>query len=166
MPLAAAAATGVLVGSGIVATRFALAQAGPASLALLRYAIGFCCILPVALMGPRVRFARRDLLPIALLGIAQFGILVALLNLALEYIPSARAALLLGGLAVVPAAAQTAPAPAAKAPAKHATHHAGHHVKSCYDYAWESQAQKDCLAKQASAPAPAKKAAKSKKKTT
>jgi len=94
MPLAAAAATGVLVGSGIVATRFAVAEAGPASLALLRYAIGFCCILPVALMGPRVRFARRDLLPIALLGIAQFGILVALLNLALEYIPSARAALL------------------------------------------------------------------------
>ena len=78
----------------------------------------------------------------------------------------ATAALLLGGLAVVPAAAQTAPAPAAKAPAKHATHHAGHHVKSCYDYAWESQAQKDCLAKQTSAPAPAKKAAKSKKKTT
>jgi hypothetical protein len=79
----------------------------------------------------------------------------------------AAAALLLSGLAVVPAAAQTTPAPAAKAPAKHATHHhATHHAKSCYDYAWESQAQKDCLAKPASTPAPAKKAAKSKKKTT
>src|SRR5438132_4695182 len=92
---AAAAATGVQVGSAMVATRFVVDQTGPTSLALLRYAIGFCCLLPVLCLsaGP-VRFARRDVLPIALLGITQFGILIALLNYGLRFIPSARAALI------------------------------------------------------------------------
>lgn len=94
LPAAAAAATGILVGSAIVATRFVIDQTGPASLALLRYAIGFCCLLPPALLSAPARFERRDLLPIALLGITQFGILVALLNYALQFIPSARAALI------------------------------------------------------------------------
>lgn len=94
MPAAAAAATGILVGAAIVATRFVIGQTGPASLALLRYLIGFCCLLPPVLLAPRVRFERRDLLPIALLGITQFGVLVALLNYALRFIPSARAALI------------------------------------------------------------------------
>ena len=94
-PAAAAAATGVLVGSAMVATRFVVDQTGPASLALLRYAIGFCCLLTVILLSAgRTRFARRDLLPIALLGIAQFGILIALLNYGLRFIPSGRAALI------------------------------------------------------------------------
>jgi hypothetical protein len=80
---------------------------------------------------------------------------------------SLAAAALLLGAAAIPAAAQTTPAPAANPPAKHAMHnhamhHAAHHMKSCYDLAWDSQAQKDCLAKPASAPAPAKNAAKKK----
>jgi drug/metabolite transporter (DMT)-like permease len=94
LPAAAAAVTGIFVGSTIVATRFVIDQTGPASLALLRYAIGFCCLLPPASLSGRIRFERRDLLPIGLLGIAQFGILVALLNYALKFIPSARAALI------------------------------------------------------------------------
>ena len=92
---AAAAATGVQVGSAMVATRFVVDQTGPTSLALLRYVIGFCCLLPVVwLSAGSVRFARRDVLPIALLGITQFGILIALLNYGLRFIPSARAALI------------------------------------------------------------------------
>lgn len=94
-PAAASAATGILVGSAMVATRFVVDQTGPASLALLRYAIGFCCLLPVVLLSAeRTRFARRDLVPIALLGITQFGILIALLNYGLRFIPSGRAALI------------------------------------------------------------------------
>jgi len=92
---AAAAATGIQVGSAMVATRYVVDQTGPASLALLRYAIGFCCLLPpVLLSGPRTRFERRDLAAIALLGIIQFGLLIALLNYGLKFIPSARAALI------------------------------------------------------------------------
>ena len=90
---AAAAVTGIQVGSAMVATRIVVDQAGPASLALLRYAISFCCLVPFVLVAaPRARFARRDLLPIGLLGIAQFGLLIALLNYGLRFIPSARAA--------------------------------------------------------------------------
>ena len=91
---AAAAATGIQVGSAMVATRFVVDQTGPASLALLRYAIGFLCLLPVAIALPRPKFAARDVGPIALLGVTQFGILIALLNYGLRFIPSARAALI------------------------------------------------------------------------
>lgn len=95
LPIAAAAATGIQVGAAIVATRFVVDQTGPASLALLRYVIGFFCLLPfVILSGQRMRFAARDVVPIALLGITQFGILIALLNYGLRFIPSARAALI------------------------------------------------------------------------
>ena len=81
----------------MVATRFVIEQTAPASLALLRYAIGVLCLAPaVALAGPRPRFAARDVLPIALLGIAQFGVLIMLLNYALRFMPSARAALIFG----------------------------------------------------------------------
>jgi drug/metabolite transporter (DMT)-like permease len=94
LPVAAAAATGILVGAAMVATRYVIDQTSPASLALLRYSIGFCCLLPPVLLSPLVRFQPRDLLPIGLLGITQFGILIALLNFGLQFIPSARAALI------------------------------------------------------------------------
>jgi drug/metabolite transporter (DMT)-like permease len=94
LPPAAAAVTGILVGAAMVATRFVIDQTAPASLAFLRYLVGCCCLLPAVLLSRRVRFARRDLLPIGLLGITQFGILIALLNYALQFIPSARAALI------------------------------------------------------------------------
>jgi drug/metabolite transporter (DMT)-like permease len=79
----------------MVATRFVVDQTGPASLALLRYAIGVACLAPLVFAtAPRVRFARADLLPIALLGTVQFGVLIALLNYGLRFVPSARAALI------------------------------------------------------------------------
>ena len=98
LPILAAAATGILVGSAIVATRFVIDQTSPASLALLRYSIGFCFLAPPALLSGRAGFARRDLGPICLLGITQFGILVALLNHALKFIPSSRAALIFASM--------------------------------------------------------------------
>jgi len=65
LPLLAAAATGVQVGATMVATRFVIDQTAPASLAMLRYAIGFLTLLPAVLIAGRTRIARRDLLPIA-----------------------------------------------------------------------------------------------------
>lgn len=98
-PAAAAAATGIQVGAAMVATRLVVDQAGPASLALLRYCIGVCCLLPaVVLSRSPVRLAPRDLVPIALLGITQFGILIALLNYGLRSVSSARAALIFATL--------------------------------------------------------------------
>jgi len=94
LPVLAAAANGVQVGAAIVATRSVAGQIEPASLALLRYLIGALCLVPAALLIERVRFARRDLAPIALLGIGQFGVLIALLNLGLRTTPAGRAAMI------------------------------------------------------------------------
>ncbi|MBU6498537.1 MAG: DMT family transporter [Rhodospirillales bacterium] len=77
----------------MVATRFVIGQTGPASLALLRYAIGCLCLVPaVLMMRGRASFAARDVAPIAALGIVQFGLLIALLNWGLRIIPAGRGA--------------------------------------------------------------------------
>lgn len=94
LPALAAAATAALVGAAMVATRFVIDQTAPASLAMLRYAIGALCLLPVVWLAGGMRFRARDLAPIALLGIGQFGALVGLLNWALKTVPAGRAALL------------------------------------------------------------------------
>jgi len=104
-PLAAAAATGVQVGAAIVASRFAVAEVAPLTLAMLRYAIGFFCLLPFVLKPywgfvrtSRAQFAIKtrasDLLAMAALGIGQFGVLIALLNAGLRHIGAAQAALI------------------------------------------------------------------------
>jgi len=87
----------VQVGAAIVASRFVVAEVPPLTLAMLRYAIGFLCLLPFAL--PALRQLRplppaRDLLAMAALGTGQFGILIALLNIGLQTVPAAPAALL------------------------------------------------------------------------
>ena len=90
----AAAFTGIQVGAAMVATRFVVADIGPATLAMLRYAIGFLCLVPALVAtGTRMRFAARDLVPIAGLGIVQFGVLIALLNVGLQTVPAGRASL-------------------------------------------------------------------------
>jgi drug/metabolite transporter (DMT)-like permease len=77
---------------GIAFSRLALAEVPPLTLAMLRYAIGFACLAPFA-WRERLRAPGRDLAGIALLGIVQFGILIALLNVGLQRIGSAEAAL-------------------------------------------------------------------------
>jgi drug/metabolite transporter (DMT)-like permease len=104
LALLAAAATGVQVGAAIVASRFAVAEVPPLTLAMLRYAIGFACLLPFAwralrtanraAIQPAGRSARHDYFAMAALGIGQFGILIALLNFGLERIGAAPAALI------------------------------------------------------------------------
>ena len=94
LALTAAAATGVQVGAALVATRFVVHDIGPASLAFLRYAIAVLCLAPPFFMSARVRFAPRDLMAVMALGIVQFGVLIVLLNLGLQFISSTRAALL------------------------------------------------------------------------
>lgn len=95
LPVAVAAAVGVQVGLALVATRYVVGESGPATLAMFRYAIGALCLLPVLYIQKiPLRFARRDVFPIAALGIVQFGILIALLNYGLAHITAARVALL------------------------------------------------------------------------
>ncbi len=95
----AAAAVGVQVGAAIVATRFVVGEVGPATLAGLRYAIGLATLLPFVLhfvrhTPQRTPITARELPRMALLGIGQFALLIALLNIGLQALPAAPAALL------------------------------------------------------------------------
>jgi hypothetical protein len=47
LALLAAAATGVQVGAAIVASRMVVTEVPPLTLAMLRYAIGFCACCPL-----------------------------------------------------------------------------------------------------------------------
>lgn len=94
LPTLAAAAVGVQVGAAMVATRYVIEETSPATLALLRYAIGLLCLIPALLAAAPPRFAARDIVPIAVLGIIQFGLLIAVLNYGLQFVPAARAALI------------------------------------------------------------------------
>lgn len=93
-PTVAAITTSLLVGAALVATRFVIGETTPFALAFLRYGIGFGCLIIPTLLGPRTPLARQDWLPIGVLGMVQFGVVVGLLNYALQFIPSARVALL------------------------------------------------------------------------
>lgn len=106
LALLAAAATGVQVGAAIVASRFVVAEVPPLTLALLRYAIGFACLLPFFLksfMAPALEgqaraalkdIATADWLAMAALGTGQFAVLIALLNFGLQHIGAGQAALI------------------------------------------------------------------------
>ena len=90
----------MLVGGGIAFSRLALGEVPPLTLAMLRYAIGFACLAPFAWRerrhwnaAPALHGRARDFAAIAGLGIVQFGILIALLNLGLQRIGSAEGAL-------------------------------------------------------------------------
>jgi len=93
-PVLAALFTGIQVGAALVASRYVIEQTTPATLTMLRYSIGLLCLIPFVSFLNTARFLRRDILPICFLGVFQFGVLVALLNYALQYLPSAHVALI------------------------------------------------------------------------
>src|SRR5262249_24177780 len=83
----AAAVTAVLVGGAVALP-----------LAILRWGIGFVCVLPVALLL-RVRWpARHDWPAVAALGVTFFGLFFILYNVAVAYTTAARASLALSTL--------------------------------------------------------------------
>lgn len=94
LPAIVAALIAMQVGATIVATRLIVGEAGPISLALIRYVVGTLCLLIPVLLTARVRVAPRDRIAIGVLGTIQFGATVALINLSLAYIPAARTALI------------------------------------------------------------------------
>ena len=106
LALLAAAATGVQVGAAIVASRMVVAEVAPLTLAMLRYSIGFVCLLPFVFKPFGTVAAGRqtwhavtrlpppDLLAMTALGLGQFAVLIALLNFGLQHIGAAQAALI------------------------------------------------------------------------
>ena len=87
-----------LGGTAAAVTRYLVGSADAVTLAILRWGIGFICVLPAALLL-RVRWPpRRDWLPVAGLGICYFGLFFVLYNIAMSYTTAARASLALSTL--------------------------------------------------------------------
>ena len=87
-----------LGGAAAAITRYLVTGADPISLAILRWGIGFVCLLPAALLL-KVRWPqRRDWPAVALLGLAFFGLFFILYNIAIGFTTAARASLALATL--------------------------------------------------------------------
>ncbi len=96
--VAIALASSSLGGSATAVTRYLVGGADPVLLAILRWGIGFFCLLPCALLLG-VRWPQRSDLPaVALLGTCFFGLFFILYNIAVCYTTAARASLALATL--------------------------------------------------------------------
>ena len=96
--VAIALVSSFLGGSAAAITRYLVGNADPVTLAILRWGIGFACLLPVAvLMGVRWP-PRRDWPAVATLGLCFFGLFFVLYNIAIGYTTAARASLALATL--------------------------------------------------------------------
>ena len=93
-----AIASSSLGGTAAAVTRYLVGNADAITLAILRWGIGFLCVLPVAL-GLRVRWPpRADWPAVAALGVCYFGLFFVLYNIAVSYTTAARASLALSTL--------------------------------------------------------------------
>jgi drug/metabolite transporter (DMT)-like permease len=87
-----------LGGTAAAITRYLVGNADPVTLAVLRWGIGFACLLPAALLL-RVRWPpRRDWPAVAALGFCFFGLFFVLYNIAIGFTTAARASLALATL--------------------------------------------------------------------
>jgi drug/metabolite transporter (DMT)-like permease len=87
-----------LGGTAAAITRYLAGNTDPITLAILRWAIGFCCVLPAALVLKARWPRRRDLPAVAALGFCFFGVFFVLYNIAMSYTTAARASLALATL--------------------------------------------------------------------
>jgi drug/metabolite transporter (DMT)-like permease len=87
-----------LGGTAAAITRYLVRNADPVTLAILRWGIGFACLLPTALLL-RVRWPpRRDWPAVAVLGLCFFGLFFVFYNIAIGFTTAARASLALATL--------------------------------------------------------------------
>jgi drug/metabolite transporter (DMT)-like permease len=85
-------------GTAAAVTRYLVSSADPITLAILRWGVGFVCVLPVALLL-HVRWPpRADWPAVAALGFCFFGLFFVLYNVAIGYTTAARASLALSTL--------------------------------------------------------------------
>jgi drug/metabolite transporter (DMT)-like permease len=93
-----ALASSFLGGSAAAITRYLVGNADPITLAILRWGIGFACLLPAALLLGVKWPPRRDWPAVAALGICFFGLFFVFYNIAMGYTTAARASLALATL--------------------------------------------------------------------
>ncbi|NOJ49354.1 DMT family transporter [Bradyrhizobium sp. WSM 1744] len=96
--VAIALVSSCLGGSAAAITRYLAGNTDPITLAILRCGIGFCCVLPAALLLKARWPQRADWAAVAALGFAFFGVFFVLYNIAMSYTTAARASLALATL--------------------------------------------------------------------
>jgi len=87
-----------LGGTAAAITRYLAGNTDPITLAILRWGIGFLCVLPAALLLKAKWPQRRDWFAVAALGFCFFGVFFVLYNIAISYTTAARASLALATL--------------------------------------------------------------------
>src|ERR1700756_479321 len=87
-----------LGGTAAAITRYLTTGADPIALAILRWGIGFVCVLPAALLLKVKWPVRGDLPAVAFLGLCLFGLFFVLDNIAIGLTTAARASLALATL--------------------------------------------------------------------
>jgi drug/metabolite transporter (DMT)-like permease len=87
-----------LGGTAAAVTRYLVGNADAVTLAILRWGIGFLCLLPVAVLLRAKWPPRSDWPAVAALGICFFGLFFVLYNIAVSYTTAARASLALSTL--------------------------------------------------------------------
>jgi len=96
--VAIALVSSCLGGTAAAVTRYLVLDADPITLAVVRWGIGFLCVLPTALLM-RVRWPpRADWPAIAALGLCFFGLFFVFYNIAVSFTTAARASLALSTL--------------------------------------------------------------------
>lgn len=96
--VAIAIVSSCLGGTAAAVTRYLVGDADPLTLAILRWGIGFVCVLPIALVLRVPWPSRKDWPAVAALGFCFFGLFFILYNIAVSYTTAARASLALSTL--------------------------------------------------------------------
>lgn len=93
----------ILGGTSFVASRYAVTEGDPAEIAFLRYGLATVLFFAAAYgaSGRWPRLARADLAPNLALGAVMFGGFTWLFTAATQYIPAARAALIVAAMPIV-----------------------------------------------------------------
>jgi len=98
LPYLAASFAGVQVGATLYASEIIVGEVGAGQLGFWRYVIAIGVLFPFWVHRRGIPVSRRHFLPISLIGMGQFGVLVALLNVAVLFSTSSRVSLVFASL--------------------------------------------------------------------
>ena len=101
LSLLAACLAASLGGTMVVGIRYLVSEIDPITTAVFRLGLATLCLIPPALLTSGPRIARRDLVPIAALGIAFFTFFSAGLATALQYTTASRGGLIMAAIPIL-----------------------------------------------------------------
>ncbi len=91
----ASACASIITGTALVATRFVVAEANGLTIATLRYLVAAACLLSLVPAFYQIRVAKRDLFPIAGLGLLYFCLFPWCISAAMQFTTASGGAIVL-----------------------------------------------------------------------